>query len=58
MKRLFLFLISAALIYFGIDTISEHLANDPMAGFGDKEYVIGAVSVAAGLLNFLNIIDG
>ena len=58
MRRLFLFLISAGLIYFGIDTISEHLANDPMAGFGDKEYIIGVVAVGVGLLNFLNIIDG
>ncbi len=58
MRRLFLFLISAGLIYFGIDTISEHLANTSMAGFGDKEYIIGAVAVAAGLLNLLNIIDG
>ena len=58
MRRLCLFLISAALVYFGIDTISEHLANDPMASFGDKEYIIGIIAVGAGLLNFLNIIDG
>ena len=58
MKRLFLFLISAGLIYFGITTISEHLAIDSMAGFGDKEYIFGIGAIGVGLLNFLNIIDG
>jgi len=58
MRRLFLFLISAGLIYFGVDTISEHLSSNLMEGFGDKEYIIGAVAVGAGLLNLLNIIDG
>jgi len=58
MRRLFLFLISAGLIYFGLTTISEHLSSGGLTNFGDKEYIIGAVAIGAGLLNFLNIIDG
>ena len=56
MYRLFLFLVSIGLIYYGVTTISEHL-NSSFSGFGDKEYVIGSIAIALGLLNFLNIID-
>ncbi len=56
MYRMVLFLVSIGLIYYGVTTISEHLGSS-LSGFGDKEYVIGSIAIALGLLNFLNIID-
>jgi len=58
MYRLFLFFLSLILIYFGVHMMSEHLSSGSMASFSDKEYIIGILLIAAGLFNFLNIIDG
>ena len=59
MRRLILFFLSLALIYFGVNLATEHIANGASAVLGgvDFTFAIGALLIAAGLYNFLNVID-